>query len=75
MPARTTVAGAGQRGLADVPYGTPGGLGEVAGQLLDQRRQHDADGHGDEREDPRVAAVARIAASVTPSRSAYDDGR
>ena len=27
-----------QRGLADVPDGTPGGLGEVPGQLLDQGR-------------------------------------
>lgn len=37
--------------------GHAAGLGEVAGELLDQGGEHDPDGHRDQGEDPRVAAV------------------
>lgn len=37
--------------------GQPAGLGEVAGELLDEGGEHDPDGNGDQGEHTRVAAV------------------
>ena len=59
MPDRMTVAGAGERGVGDVLDRAADRVGEVAGDLLDQHGQHDADEHGDERDDGRVAGRRR----------------
>lgn len=58
-PGEDDGGGSGQGGLADVADGTAVGLGEVAGQLLDQGREDDADGDGDDGQDPRVTGVVR----------------
>ena len=49
---------AGERGVGDVLDRAADGVGEVAGHLLDQDGQHDADEHGDEGDDGRVAGGA-----------------
>ena len=55
MPAKMTVAGPVTERAGHVLDRAADGVGEVAGELLDRRGQHDADEHRHERDHLRVA--------------------